>query len=340
MEEARPCHPWVAERRDRVSFALQAVAGAGGDDPGKQLLHAGRLADTYGYDAFFLGDHPAWAPECWTHLAALAVTTRRVRLGQMVAANPYRPPLLTARLASDLDRLSDGRTVLGLGIGWNAADYGLGTNEFARMGLPYPSTRERQAALEEAIAIIRGVWGAEPFTFEGAWYHASDAQVTPPVQRPGPPLVLAGAGERTLGQVARLADACNFGPGPAGQVDTPERAREKLADLRRQCELAGRPYQDILRSHFTHWVMLAEDDAAVQAKVARAFPRGLDYFWGKYLVARTPEGAIDYFQGFADAGIQYFVVQTLDPHDEETVRLLAERVAPVIRPGSTTDAAA
>ena len=240
--------------------------------PGKRLLQAGHLADRYGYDAFLLGDHPAWAPECWIHLAALAVTTRRVRLGQMVAANPYRPPLLTARLASDLDHLSDGRSILGLGIGWNAADYGLGTNEFERMGLPYDSTRERQAALEEALAIIHGVWGAEPFTFAGRHYSVADAQVPRPVQTPTPPLVIAGGGERTLAQVARLADAANFGPGPAGQANSADLVREKLALLRRQCEAVGRPYDDILRSTFTHWLVLAPDDQAVQAKVDTLLP--------------------------------------------------------------------
>ena len=339
MNETTPRqpHPWVVDRRQRVTFALQAVAGAGGTDPGKQLVAAGRQADALGFDAFFLGDHPAWAPECWLHLAALAVTTERVGLGQMVAAAPYRPPLLTARLASDLDHLSDGRAVLGLGIGWNAADYGMGTNEFDRMGLPYPSTRERQIALEEAIAIIRGAWGAEPFSFDGTFYQATGAHVTPPLQADGPPLILAGGGERTLGQVARLADIANFGPGPAGNVDSPAIAREKFAILRRQCEAAGRPYADILRSYFTHWLILAEDDAALERKIAHYFPDGLDAFWGKYLIAHAPEAAIAYFQTFADAGLQYFVVQVLDPHDDETLRLLAERVAPAIQPATSRD---
>ena len=331
MNEHRGRHPWVEPFLGNVGFGLQAVAAYGEGPPGKRLLHAGRLADAHGFDAFFLGDHPAWAPECWVHLAALAVTTSRVRLGQMVAANPYRAPLLTARLASDLDHLSDGRSILGLGIGWNAADYGLGTNEFERMGLPYDSTRERQAALEEALAIIRGVWGSQPFSFAGRHYSATDAQIPPPVQEPAPPLVIAGAGERTLAQVARHADAANFGPGPAGNVDTAEIAREKLALLRRQCEAVGRPYDDILRSHFTHWLILAPDEGAVRAKVARYFPNGLDQFWGAYLVAGTPEDAARHYQPFVDAGIQYFVLQTLDPTDEETIRLVTEQLAPRMR---------
>lgn len=330
--EPRPCHPWVTSLRGRVGFALQAVARPAAPDPGGQLVAAGRLADRYGFDAFFLGDHPAWAPEVWVHLAVIAATTERVRLGQMVAAAPYRTPLMTARLQSDLDHRSGGRSILGLGIGWNAADYGLGTNEFDRMGLPYPPARVRQEALEETISIVRGLWGPEPFGFDGTHFRTAPANVPAPLQPGGPPLVIAGSGKRTLAQVARLADACNFGPGPAGNVDTPDDARARLALLDAACAEVGRPPGDILRSHFTHWLVMAESRAAVEAKVNDYFPRGLDAFWGAYLVSGTPDEVTEYYQGFADAGIAYFDVQTLDPGDEETIALLAERVAPAVTP--------
>lgn len=326
----RPCHPWVASLRGRAGFALQAVARPEAPDPGGQLVEAGRQADRYGFDAFFLGDHPAWAPEVWIHLAVIAASTERVRLGQMVAAVPYRTPLMTARLQSDLDHRSGGRSILGLGIGWNAADYGLGGNEFDRMGISYPPVRERQDALEEAVAIVRGLWGPEPFTFEGEHFRTAPANVPAPAQAGGPPLLIAGSGKRTLAQVARLADACNFGPGPAGNVDTPDDARARLALLDAACAEVGRPPGDILRSHFTHWLVMAQSRAAVESKVRAYFPGGLDAFWGAYLVAGTPDDVRAYYQGFADAGIGYFDVQTLDPRDEETIALLAHRVAPEI----------
>ncbi len=324
-------HPWVEHLRGTIGFALQAVARQSGPPPGRQLIHAGQLADRHGFDAFFLGDHPAWAPDVWMHLAAVALSTERVRLGQMVAAVPYRTPLVTARLQSDLDHLSGGRSILGLGIGWNAADYGLGANEFDRMGIPYPSTPERQAALEEAISLIRGLWSGEPFTWTGDHYRSHEASIPPPVQPDGPPLVIAGGGKRTLGQVARLADACNFGPGPAGHTDTPADAAARLALLDAACNVAGRDPGDILRSHFTHWLIAAETEKEVAAKVAHYFPNGLDAFWGAYLVRGTPEQIAEYYQGFADVGVSYFVVQTLDPFDEETTQLVGQRVAPMIQ---------
>jgi len=224
--------------------------------------------------------------------------------------------------------------VHGLGIGWDAAALGWGTNEFDRMGLPYPSTQERQEALAEAIAIIRGVWGPEPFSFQGRYFTAKDAQVVPPPQQGMPPFVIAGAGERTLRQVAELADACNIGPVVTGGVDTLEQARGKLEVLRRHCDAVGRPYEDILRSHFTIWLILAQDEASVRRKVGRYFPDGLDSIWQRCVVAGTSENVVRYYQSYADAGMQYFIVQVLDACDEETFRLLAQEVMPQVRRAS------
>jgi alkanesulfonate monooxygenase SsuD/methylene tetrahydromethanopterin reductase-like flavin-dependent oxidoreductase (luciferase family) len=315
---------WVDDHRDHVGFGLQAFPLPDDAEPTRRVLEAGRLADALDLDAFFIGDHPAYAPEPWLHLAALAATTERIRLGSIVSCALYRHPVMTARLAADLDQLSAGRVLLGLGIGWNAS-------EFARLGLSFPAVPDRQAALEEVVAIIRGVWGPAPFSFDGRFFSTADEQVTPPpIQRGGPPLIIAGGGERvTLRQVARLADACNFGPGHAtGQVRSAEDVRRKLAVLRQHCEEVGRPYADILRTHFTTWLMLAEDDAGARAKLDRYYPDGLDDEKRFSRVALTPDAAVAYYQNLVDAGMQYFVVQTLDAGDTETIHLLATEVAP------------
>src|SRR5215216_3654499 len=237
-------HPWVREFRNRVGWGLQASPAPNETDPTSRVMAAGRLADALGYDAFFLGDHPAYAPEVWLHLGALAVQTSRVRLGSVVLCAGYRPPVLTARLAADLDNLSDGRAILGLGHGWNAT-------EFAQLNLPFPPVPQRQAALAESIEIIRGVWGAVPFSYHGR-YHSTEGEriVPPPVQRPSPPIILAGAGERTaLKLVARHADACNFGPGHAtGLVRSTDEVRHKNAVLDRHCQESGRDPRSVLRS--------------------------------------------------------------------------------------------
>jgi alkanesulfonate monooxygenase SsuD/methylene tetrahydromethanopterin reductase-like flavin-dependent oxidoreductase (luciferase family) len=315
---------WVAAQRERVGWGVQAFALPEDPTPSRTVLAAGRLAETLGFDAFFIGDHPAYATECWLHLAVLADSTERIRLGSIVNCVLYRHPVMLARLAADLDHLSAGRLLLGLGIGWNAT-------EFAQLGLPFPPVPERQAALEEAIAILHGVWGDEPFTYAGRFFWTEEERVAPPpVQQPAPPLIIAGAGERvTLRQVARLADACNFGAGrQVGGVRTFDDVRHKLAVLRRHCDEVGRPYEAILKTHFTSWLMLAEDEAAVAAKVARYYPADIPEELRASRIVGTPDVAVDYYQGLVDAGIEYFVVQTLDAGDTETIELLAERVAP------------
>ena len=328
-----PRAPWVAEHRNRIGFGLQIFPIDTKTDPAQHLLAAGQLADDLGFDAIFLGDHPAWALECWVHLAALAVTTTRIRLGLNVAAIPFRHPVMTARLAADLDNLSRGRLILGLGIGWDA-------NEFANLGLAFPPIPERQAALEEALTIIHGVWGEAPFSFQGRYYHTTNARVAPPPQRPAPPMMIAGGGERvTLRQVAQYADACNlvtYGAGLLSAAPTPADVSHKLAVLRQHCDALGRPFETVLRTLSTGWLILGADQARVEAKLRHYFPQGLAQRyagpWHNFVVALTPEQAVAYFQAFADVGVQYFVVETLDAADEETIRILAEQVVPQVQP--------
>ncbi len=323
-------HQWVREFRQRVGWGLQAFALPHDPDPAPRVMAAGRLADTLGFDAFFLGDHPAYAPEVWLHLGALAVQTSRVRLGSVVLCAGYRPPVLTARLTADLDNLSGGRAILGLGHGWNAT-------EFAQLGLPFPPVPERQAALAESIEIIRGVWGPEPFTYRGHYHSTERERVVPsPVQQPAPPLILAGAGERTaLRLVARYADACNFGPGHAtGLVRTSDEVRRKNGVLDRYCREVGRDPRSVLRTHFTSWLMLAPTEAAAQAKLSHYYPEGINEEQQFSRVVGTPAQVATYYQSLVDAGMEYFVVQTLDAADTETIELLAREVIPRVLPAS------
>jgi alkanesulfonate monooxygenase SsuD/methylene tetrahydromethanopterin reductase-like flavin-dependent oxidoreductase (luciferase family) len=317
-------HPWVRQFQDRVGWGLQAVPQPNDPQPSSRVLNAGRLADDLGLDAFFVGDHPAYAPEPWLHLAWLAAQTSRIRLGSVVLCAGYRPPVLTARLAADLDNLSDGRLLLGLGHGWNAA-------EFAQLGLPFPPVAERQAALAETIEIVRGVWGPRPFTYQGVYHSTRDERIVPPPkQTPGPPLILAGSGERVaLHLVARYADACNFGAGHAtGLVRTAADVRRKNSVLDAFCREVGRDLSHVLRTHFTSWLILAPTEAEARAKRDRYYPNGLNEEQRFSRVIGTPEQVAPYYRDLVAAGMQYFVVQTLDAADTETIELLASELNP------------
>jgi alkanesulfonate monooxygenase SsuD/methylene tetrahydromethanopterin reductase-like flavin-dependent oxidoreductase (luciferase family) len=306
---------------------VQAVAHDSDPRPSATVIAAGQLVEQLGFDAFFIGDHPGYATEAWLHLSAVAVTTSRVRLGSIVNCAGYRHPAYLARLAADLDNISGGRLLLGLGIGWN-------TQEFGQLGVPFTSVRERQEGMSETIDIVRGLWGEEQFTYQGKHWSTTEGRVVPPpVQQPGPPLIIAGSGEQgTLRQVAKYADACNFGAGRnVGAVRGDDQVRHKLDVLRQRCDEIGRDYDAILKSYFVTWLILGKTDEAAQSKLNRYYPDGLIDDQKLTRIAGSPERVIPYFQSLVDDGIQYFVVQIMDANDTETMELLAREVVPKVR---------
>jgi alkanesulfonate monooxygenase SsuD/methylene tetrahydromethanopterin reductase-like flavin-dependent oxidoreductase (luciferase family) len=220
-------------------------------------------AEALGFDSYWTMDHPTSGMDCWTLLSALAVTTSTIRLGMAVNCIFYRSPTLLARMAADVDRLSGGRLILGLGIGNHE-------KEFAKMGIPFLPVSERQEALADTIQIVKGLWGSTPFTYTGTHFQVSEANVRPgPVQQPHVPVLLAGGGERvTLRHVAQCADVANFGADKrVGSAFTPADIVRKYAVLRQHCETLGRNYDSILRSYSSATVLVAETHAKLMTKL-------------------------------------------------------------------------
>lgn len=315
-------HPWVAKADEGVRFGIQTFPRRGSDDPLRELIDFAGLVERLGFDAFFMGDHPARVSDPWTVLAAVSQHTERVMLGSVVNCVFYRNPAYLARIAADLDQLSRGRLMLGLGVGWDEA-------EFRALSAPFLSAGQRIDALGEAITIIRGVWGDEHFSFQGEHFAVDSMRVRPGPYQERVPLMIAGGGERrTLRQVAELADACNFGPGDVtGHADTPDDVRRKLDILRRHCEDLGRDPDEILKTYFTGWLIMGPDQAALDRKLAHMFPEGVPDRPG-FLLIGTPQEIAAYYAARAEAGIQYFVIQSIDNSDRETIELLASEVAP------------
>jgi alkanesulfonate monooxygenase SsuD/methylene tetrahydromethanopterin reductase-like flavin-dependent oxidoreductase (luciferase family) len=342
-------HPWVAEQEGRVRFGV--FGGPLADWPALRTWV--RDSERLGFDSFWIADHPLlFSADCWTTLAALAVHTERLRLGSLVSCVYYRPAALLARIAADVDRLSGGRLVLGLGAG----DI---PGEFAQLGLTYPPFPARAAALAETVALVRGLWGEAPVTLRGEYVRAEGARLaTRPVQAPHVPLLIAGGGERvTLRQVAEHADMCNFGAnGAAGGAWGLPEVRRKLAALREHCAVVGRPPAAVLRSHVS-WVVLAETEAAVEAKLATradraemleaprepGLPRRLTSYYrfpsiehvANIIVAGTPPQLVAYYRALAGAGMRYFIVSV--GSDPEALRLLGEAVMPHVSDAESAD---
>lgn len=320
-------HPWVEKYQTRIGIALQGGATLTDPDPTGVVMRAGLLTEEVGLDAFFTGDHPGNSPEAFVHLTALARETTRIELGSIVFCIYHRHPVMFARQIADLDQLSEGRAVIGLGIGWNEP-------EFARLGMSLPPVPERQRALEEYVQIVNGVWGDEPVTYTGETFSTVHAQVYPrPVQQPRPPIVIAGGGQKvTLRQVARYADACNFGASSnTGAIRGADGVAARYQILRDHCDEMGRPFDEILRTHFTSWIFIAPSEREVNAKREKYFPNGLTEEQTHTRIFGTPDQIVTYCAELVEAGVQYFVMQTQDASDLESIELLGREVAPRVR---------
>jgi probable F420-dependent oxidoreductase len=173
---------------------------------GEAWVAGARRAEELGYAILLMSDHLGDQLSPIAALAAAAAATTRLRVGSYVFANDYRHPLVLAREAATLDRLSGGRFELGLGAGWNVADY-------RALGLPYDPPPRRIDRLAEAVPLITRLLAGETVDHQGAEYRLEGAHIGPlPVQRPRPPLLIGGGGPRMLRLAAREADIVALQP--------------------------------------------------------------------------------------------------------------------------------
>ena len=164
--------------------------------------------------------------EAWSTLSALAALVPRMRVGTIVLGNTYRHPAVVAKMAAQVDVISGGRLLLGLGAGWQQ-------NEHEAYGIPFYTMRERLERLDEACEVMTALWKNKRSTFKGRYYQLADAPLDPkPVQSPHPELMIGGGGEKvTLKIVAKHADHWNVWGGPGvltrkGKIRRALRGRE------------------------------------------------------------------------------------------------------------------
>ena len=260
--------------------------------------------------------------ECWTTLSALAAETTRIRLTPLVLANTYRHPAVFAKMASTLDVISNGRVEVGIGAGGSRGDH-------QASGLDFPSTSVRVKMLEEAIEMMKRLWTEEEVSFEGSYYSLTGAKNDPgPVQKPHPPFLIGGHGERHLFRAAaRYADICNVG----FEMDLEEH-RASLDVLGEHCRSVGRDPSEIEVSHNTRVVIAeseSEFDKLVSQGAADANLTETDYRASlSRAIAGTPEQCAEQIQRYVDSGITYFFLLFPDPIPTDSMELFAREVMP------------
>jgi probable F420-dependent oxidoreductase len=200
------------------------------------IVAAAVKAEALGFDAVFVNDHiivdssPRSVP--WTNtydpfvsLSFIAANTTRIDLGVSVLIVPYRNPIATAKMLATLDRMSSGRLIAGVGVGWNEA-------EFKALGVPF---QERGARTTEYLRIWLACWAPGKVSFDGRFFSFSDMHVSPkPSRQPHPPIWVGGLSDAALRRAAAFAEVWQPTPTPLTELI------ERQAFMRQICDRIGR----------------------------------------------------------------------------------------------------
>ncbi len=287
------------------------------------LRDAALAVEAAGVDSLWTWDHlladegPPDQPilEGWSILGAWATVTTRPTLGLLVAANTFRNPGLTAKLAATLDQLCGGRAVLGIGGGWLEREHEAFGIEFGT------GFGERLDRLDEAVMLIRRLLDGEVVTHEGRFYAMQDAIVAPRPIQPRLPIVIGGRGRRkTLRIAARYADEWNIW----NELGSIELAIELSGVLDEHCRDVGRDPATISRSVSQEGIIRDDPDEARRVFEAAYRGNGLNPDAGVFALCGPPAMIADALRPLVEAGFSHLIWAFRTPYDRETIDRLAE----------------
>ena len=281
------------------------------------------LAEDAGFVGLYRSDHftnpnppDKDSLELWASLTYLATHTERIEFGPLVTPMSFRDPVHTARIAKDVDTLSGGRLVLGIGAGWQEREHEM-------FGFPLLPVDERMDRFEEGAEVVYRLLRSEQrVDFDGDFYQLSDAVLLPRSPASGrPEISIGGTGwNRTLPLAARFADDWN-----AVLVD-PEgfaRLNDRLTQL---LQTEGREPDDVRRSLMTN-VLFGVDQDDLESK-AQERGRPLEELRGGSGVVGTQSEVVDRLGEYMDAGVERIMLQWLETDDLDGLRAMAETVIP------------
>jgi probable F420-dependent oxidoreductase len=205
-----------------MTHAFRFGAKATRATSGKEWRDLAKQAEDLGYASFQIDDHFGNQLAPVPAIMAAAAATEKIYVGPHVAGIDFRNPVLFAKEAATIDLLSDGRMMLGLGAGWSKDDYAIA-------GIEQAPASTRIERLGEAVAIMRGLWGAEPFSFEGAHFTVAESNAMPkPVNQI--PILIGGGGQKLLTLATQVADIVGINPKIVGKSINPRSMATAAAD--------------------------------------------------------------------------------------------------------------
>jgi probable F420-dependent oxidoreductase len=313
-----------------------------------EVIAEAQMAEESGFDACFFGEHhqdkDGFLPSPLIVATAVAAQTRRLKVGTSVILLPLHHPVRVAEDVITLDLVSKGRVILGVGIGYQAAD-------FRAFGVPL---KERVTLFEEGVAIIRQCWSGEPFSFHGQHYTLEGVQIRPrPYQQPAPPLWIGASVLAAVRRAGRLGDA--FVATPSTDLASTVRLVEAYHQAAMQ---AGRQPRVVLMRDAWVAQSRAEAEAVYGPEVMTAYR----YYWenrlaefrnmgpeteftlqnlaADRLILGDPETCVREFQRWHEAtGADYVLLRLRHAHSGgpahdkimQALKLFGEKVLPYCR---------
>jgi len=313
-----------------------------------EVIAEAQLAEASGFDSCFFGEHhqdkDGFLPSPLIVATAVAAHTSRLRVGTSVILLPLHHPVRVAEDVITLDLVSKGRVILGVGIGYQASDFGA-------FAVPM---EHRVALFEESVEIVRKCWSGEPFSFYGKHYRLENVAIRPrPYQRPGPPLWIGASVPAAVRRAAQLADA--FVGTPSTSLDN---ALSLVNTYTAAARAAGRLAQVVLMRDA--WVARSrsEAEAVYGPEVMTAYryywqhrlaefkniPPGTEFTLENLapdrLIVGDPETCVREFRRWHEAtGADYFLLRLRHAHSGgpphakimEAIKLFGEQVLPHCR---------
>jgi probable F420-dependent oxidoreductase len=253
-------------RERPFKFGIQASTASSASD----WADLARRVEDLGFTNLYLPDHFGDQLAPMPAMMAAADATTDLRVGALVLDNDYKHPVVLAKEIATLDVLSGGRVDFGIGAGWMTTDY-------EQSGIPLDPPKIRVDPMEEGIAVYKGLFSGEPFSYQGEHYEIAGLAGTPkPIQQPHPPLLIGGGGRRVLSIAAREADIVGINPNMKSGVVGPDAAADATAEATDRKvgwvrAAAGDRFDDIDLSMLVFAAITTDDRAGTAEMMAGVF---------------------------------------------------------------------
>ena len=333
---------------DVTEFAVKLpIHGQSHDAPFETIFELAATAESAGFSSLYVIDHLLVPPyrlggrtnadierpyflDAWTTLAAVAARTKTIRLGPQVTPIGLRHPVFVAKWGATVDRISNGRLRLGVGLGHQEIEY-------TSYGLPFPPFRERYDAMVEGVEIIRRLWTEEgPLTYEGKYYSVTDVSFWPKPIQTHLPIWFGGTSKAIMRAVARLGDGW-FPAFPQHSGFSPAFYRENLAAIREDAIARGRTER--IGSGVLLLTAVSEDPAELErfAAMLRRRAEYADYSTQDFkdkgiLFMGSPDEICRQIEPYVEAGVEEITLGFHPLDDTDAIRraldLYARKVMP------------